>query len=96
VARFGGVEFIIVAQYDEQGIMLEKLEELCQEIAQHQFEHNTGELISLTISFGMVTVNATYSEKVTDWITLADEQPYQAKDNGHNQLSINQLGLNFG
>jgi hypothetical protein len=44
----------------------------------------------------MVTVNATYSEKVTDWITLADEQPYQAKDNGHNQLSINQLGLNFG
>jgi GGDEF domain-containing protein len=37
VARFGGVEFIIVAQYDEQGIMLEKLEELCQEIAQHQF-----------------------------------------------------------
>jgi diguanylate cyclase (GGDEF)-like protein len=91
VARFGGEEFIIVAQHDEQGIMLDKLEELRQEIAQHHFEHDTGELLSVTISIGVVTANATYSEKTTDWITLADEQLYQAKDNGRNQLSINQL-----
>jgi diguanylate cyclase (GGDEF)-like protein len=91
VARFGGEEFIIVTQHDEQGIMLENFEELRQEIAQHQFEHDTGEMISVTISIGVVTANATYSEKITDWITLADEQLYQAKDNGRNQLSINQL-----
>jgi diguanylate cyclase (GGDEF)-like protein len=91
VARFGGEEFIIVAQHDEQGIMLDKLEELRQEIAQHHFEHDTGELLSVTISIGVVTANATYSEQTTDWITLADEQLYQAKDNGRNQLSINQL-----
>ncbi|TWX71645.1 diguanylate cyclase [Colwellia sp. C1TZA3] len=91
VARFGGEEFIIVAQHDEQGIMLEKLEELRQEIAQHHFEHDSGDFIAVTISIGVMMANAAYSEKITDWITLADEQLYQAKDNGRDQLSINQL-----
>lgn len=87
VARFGGEEFIIVAQQDEQGIMLEKLEELRTEISQHHFANDADHLIAITISIGAITAKAAFSENIDDWIKLADKQLYQAKNSGRNLLS---------
>ncbi len=91
VARFGGEEFIIVAQHDEQNGVLKKLDELRLEIAHHCFPYDAHHFIGITISIGAIAANAALSENIEDWIKLADEQLYQAKDNGRNQLSIKQL-----
>jgi len=91
VARFGGEEFIIVVQHDEQNGVLKKLDELRLEIAHHCFPYDAHHFIGITISIGAIAANAALSENIGDWIKLADEQLYQAKDNGRNQLSIKQL-----
>ena len=93
VARFGGEEFIIVVQHDEQNGVLKKLDELRLEIAHHCFPYDAHHFIGITISIGAIAANAALSENIGDWIKLADEQLYQAKDNGRNQLSIKQLNL---
>ena len=91
VARFGGEEFIIVAQSDDQNGVLKKLEEFREEIAQHSFENNGQLSVGITISIGAVTADAKFSADIDDWIRLADEKLYQAKNNGRNQLSSNNL-----
>lgn len=91
VARFGGEEFVIVAQYDEHQGVLQKLEELREELSLHCFPYDIHDYIGVTISVGVVTATAEYSENIDDWIRLADEQLYQAKDKGRNTVSVNQL-----
>ena len=94
VARFGGEEFIIIAQSDEQDGVLHKLEELREEIAQHSLPHNPHHFLGVTISIGAVTANAKFSKDIDDWIRLADKQLYQAKNSGRNQLSSNEHLIN--
>lgn len=87
VARFGGEEFIIVAQSDDNKGVLKMLEEFRAEIAQHNFPHNSHHFVNITISIGVVTANAKFSANIDDWVRLADEQLYNAKNLGRNQLS---------
>ncbi|MGB1262677.1 MAG: sensor domain-containing diguanylate cyclase [Cognaticolwellia sp.] len=91
VARFGGEEFVIVTQHDEQGGVLQKLEELREELSLHCFPYDTHDYIGVTISIGVVTAGAKFSDNIDDWIRLADEQLYQAKDKGRNNVSVNHL-----
>jgi len=91
VARFGGEEFIIVAQYDDQGAVIDKLEELREEIANHCFKSGEEKYIGVTISIGVMTSHADFSEAVDDWIRLADEQLYKAKTTGRNRMLVNHL-----
>lgn len=91
VARFGGEEFIIVAQDDGQGGVLRKLEELREAIALHCIPTDCQQYIGVTISIGAITANANFSESIDDWVRLADEQLYKAKDNGRNQLSSHHI-----
>ena len=91
VARFGGEEFIIIAQHDEQSGVLQKLEELRKNIENHRFSYDEHESINMTISIGALTTYATFSEDIDDWIRLADEQLYQAKNEGRNRLSAKHL-----
>lgn len=87
VARFGGEEFIIVTQSDDKKGVLLMLEEFREEIAQHSFPHNSHHFVNITISIGVVTANAKFSANIDDWVRLADEQLYNAKNLGRNQLS---------
>lgn len=91
VARFGGEEFIIVAQSDEQSSILNKLEELRKTIAKHSLPLNPQNSVGVTISIGTITAKAAFSDNIDDWIQLADEQLYQAKKRGRNQLSNKSL-----
>jgi len=91
VARFGGEEFIIVAQHDAQNGVVQKLEELREEIARHCCSYVDEQQVRISISIGVVTADAKFSENIDDWIRLADEQLYRAKDQGRNQLSVNHV-----
>ena len=91
VARFGGEEFVIAAQHDEKNGVLGKLEELREEIAQYCFSFDGEQSVSITMSIGVVVTEAKLSDNIDAWIKLADEQLYQAKNNGRNQLSVKRL-----
>lgn len=91
VARFGGEEFVIVAQHDEKHGVMTKLEELREEIALHCFPYDGAHYFGITISIGAVTAKAVYSEKIAQWIHLADEQLYWVKENGRNKMSVTHL-----
>ena len=91
VARFGGEEFIIAAQHDEKNGVLRKLDELREEIAQYCFSFDGEQSVSITMSIGVVVTDARLSDNIDAWIKLADEQLYQSKNNGRNQLSVKHL-----
>jgi diguanylate cyclase (GGDEF)-like protein len=91
VARFGGEEFIIVVQHDEKYGVVQKLEELREDIARHCFPYDGEHYFGITISIGAVTAQASYAEKIEQWISLADEQLYWAKNNGRNKMSVTHL-----
>jgi diguanylate cyclase (GGDEF)-like protein len=91
VARFGGEEFIIVAQHDEKHGVIQKLEELREDIARHCFPYDGEHYLGITISIGVVTARASYAEKIEQWISLADKQLYWAKNNGRNKMSVTHL-----
>ncbi len=88
VARFGGEEFIIVAQHDTKHGVIQKLEELREDIARHCFPYDGEHYAGVTISIGVVTAQASYTEKIEQWISLADKQLYWAKNNGRNKMSV--------
>lgn len=91
VARFGGEEFIVVAQHDEKHGVIQKLEELREEVARHCFPYDGEHYLGVTISIGAVTAQASYAEKIEQWIALADEQLYWVKNNGRNKMSVTHL-----
>ncbi|MEH6594429.1 MAG: diguanylate cyclase [Colwellia polaris] len=91
VARFGGEEFIIVAQSNDNNGVLQMLEEFREEIEQHSFPHDSHNFVNITISIGTITAKAKFSANIDDWVRLADEQLYHAKSRGRNQLSNNNL-----
>ena len=91
VARFGGEEFVIVAQHDEKYGAMQKLEELREEIARHCFPYDGEHYLGITISIGVVTAKASYADKIEQWLSLADQQLYWVKENGRNQMSVTHL-----
>jgi diguanylate cyclase (GGDEF)-like protein len=93
VARFGGEEFIIVAQHDKNYGVLQKLEELRQEISEHRFSFDNKDSFQITVSIGVAIANASYSAKIENWISIADKQLYWVKDNGRNSISEADLQL---
>jgi diguanylate cyclase (GGDEF)-like protein len=93
VARFGGEEFIIVAQHDRNYGVLQKLEELRQEISEHRFSFDNKDSFQITVSIGVAIANASYSAKIENWISIADKQLYWVKDNGRNSISEADLQL---
>ena len=93
VARFGGEEFVIVAQHDKNYGVLHKLEELRQEIAAQSFRLDDDNFYQMTVSIGVAIANANYSVKIEQWISIADKQLYWVKDNGRNSISEADLQL---
>lgn len=87
VARFGGEEFIVVAQHDKNYGVLQKLEELRKEIAEHHFLSNDNESFQITVSIGVAIAKASYSCRIEPWINIADQQLYWVKDHGRNNIS---------
>lgn len=85
VARFGGDEFIVLlSDTDVSGAeliarkMVEKLEETTQKYKQE-----------VTLSIGIASLSVKPGIEIEDIIDLSDKALYQAKQNGRNQIVIN-------
>lgn len=87
VGRYGGEEFIIVAQLDEKEVVIDKLQNIQRAIEAHEFILENGQSIKITVSIGAITAPASLNESFQHWVSLADERLYWVKENGRNQLA---------
>jgi diguanylate cyclase (GGDEF)-like protein len=87
-ARFGGEEFAcLLPNTDSQGALYvaAKIEQAIRELA---IPHQASEIADqVTVSIGCSTITPTPKSDVHQLIAQADEQLYNAKNNGRNQIS---------
>ena len=83
VCRFGGEEFVIVLQDDENNPALDRLEILRAGIEKEIFEFE-GTMVKITITVGAVKYSNEPS--LEKWVDDADEKMYQGKATGKNKI----------
>lgn len=93
VARFGGEEFVIVAQSDDHKGVEINLEQLRQRIANLKIEIGEKSTVNVTVSMGVLITQGQFSNQLSDWIAIADQQLYLAKDNGRDQICFKHLSV---
>jgi len=94
VCRFGGEEFAILLPDTSLKSAVELMERLRQAVENLQVQGFQGEPLAITVSVGLAEVNtkpkATPGRtEISDALALADEQLYQAKNQGRNQVCYN-------
>nr|WP_136252650.1 GGDEF domain-containing protein [Ningiella ruwaisensis] len=86
IGRFGGEEFIIMINGGEIDEHRERIQLIKDCIAQTDFRHNK-EVIKITVSAGMFSVEKDFSIDFESMIKLADDQLYLSKRTGRNKIS---------
>ncbi|MBS7009955.1 GGDEF domain-containing protein [Anaerostipes sp.] len=81
VCRWGGEEFVYLFQDMSMEQVLEKLQQLCEAVAEHSFCHDENNL-HITMTFGVSLVEEGVSPE--EAIALADSQMYHGKACGKN------------
>lgn len=88
-ARYGGEEFaVILPETDNKGakILAERILEAVEKLA---ISHPTSDVSEhVTVSIGVVTINASEYESPEQAMTLADEALYLAKKGGRNRIEV--------
>ena len=86
IARYGGEEFVVVLPMTT-GSDAEKLaHRLCEAVAAHDMVLPDGQLIRVTISIGVASVQQTGKAHWEDLIDTADQAMYAAKQSGRNRV----------
>ncbi|NKF52630.1 diguanylate cyclase [Shewanella sp. WXL01] len=90
IARYGGEEFILILPISNALKIEQHLNTFRKAIEANEIVmHETGKRFNVTASIGAITANASYSKDLDDWIRIADNNLYQAKDVGRNKVIIN-------
>jgi len=96
VARFGGEEFAIIAPETPTLTAVELAKRLHQHIGTHplMITNNRGEKleIKMTVSIGVASLSYD-NNNPQKLLKSADEALYQAKQNGRNQVYLNELNM---
>lgn len=85
IARIGGEEFAVLLPGAPTEMAIDVAERVLETLHHSPLEWN-GEPIVMSSSVGVVTKLNDSPFLLTDWLPLADEQLYRAKDNGRNQV----------
>ena len=87
LSRFGGEEFVIFTTYDNDEDLAERFEEFRKEV-ELQKTPCDGEAVGFTVSIGLVTGVPSDQAPQSEFLRLADQALYLAKQNGRNRLEI--------
>lgn len=85
LARYGGEEFVVVLPESTLDKARELAERLRRAVEQQAFEYN-GAIFPVTISLGVVTIDARTPTTAEELVRRADEKLYQAKNAGRNRV----------
>lgn len=81
-SRWGGEEFLLVFTGCRYEAVIEKLEEIMQEVSEAEISCKE-ETVRVTMTFGISQGSA---DSIDELIKRADEKLYQGKENGRNQI----------
>ena len=81
-ARLGGEEFVVLFENSDQQKILQELENFRQVIADKPIASGS-DSIAITVSMGL---NSQLASNFDDMLKIADQNLYQAKENGRNQV----------
>ena len=93
VCRYGGEEFIVIAQDCGSETAQLLAERLRTAIAQKKFAVEDGRSIHATASFGVSTVAVTRYQDLAMLIKQADRALYEAKETGRNVVRVSQCAV---
>jgi diguanylate cyclase (GGDEF)-like protein/PAS domain S-box-containing protein len=86
VSRWGGEEFIVIVEIDNQSDLFKIAERLRHIVMTSNYQMDSGKTISVTISIGGTIVRK--DDNMSTLIARADENMYFAKQNGRNLSKI--------
>ncbi len=85
VCRWGGEEFLIVGQIDNNmNNQVQILEDLRKSIASEDFQYSTYRL-KITITGGVAKFHRSFKD-IQSWVDMADKKLYQGKNSGKNKI----------
>lgn len=87
VSRYGGEEFLLIAQVHTDEDARELFERVRQTISQVEFKFEQQSL-KITASFGVTVIRPDKDIKLNELTAIADKALYQAKGNGRNQVVV--------
>lgn len=89
VGRYGGEEFVMLligTDSQQAQVVVNRLQKRISDLTVHYHGHD----IRFTLSMGLTEINSEFKNH-EQWIHMADQGLYQSKNNGRNQLTINNI-----
>ncbi|MGM0768551.1 MAG: transporter substrate-binding domain-containing diguanylate cyclase [Pseudomonadota bacterium] len=90
IARFGGEEFVVFTTYEDEHDLIERLESFREAVANTR-DICAGQDITLTISLGLAIGVPAADTVAAEFLRLADQALYIAKQNGRNRLEVRKV-----
>lgn len=87
IARFGGEEFVVFTTYKDESDMIDRLDSFREAVANTR-DVCTDNDVTLTISIGLAIGIPGAGTVPTDFLRMADQALYLAKQNGRNRLEV--------
>ncbi|TNE99034.1 MAG: transporter substrate-binding domain-containing protein, partial [Gammaproteobacteria bacterium] len=87
LSRFGGEEFVICTSYQDRNDVINRLDSFRRAVEQTPIPFNDHE-IHLTVSIGLATDIPSPDDTPAEFLRLADQALYAAKENGRNRLEV--------
>ena len=81
IIRWGGEEFLVLFEEDEEGIILQYVEAIREQIAAHEFRYEE-ESFHITMTFGISRID----QDIKEAIRISDIKMYEGKRDGKNRL----------
>jgi len=89
VARYGGEEFTVVLPHTDENGARFIAERILKSIIKRNIPHKNSKVANhVTISIGLTTINAKYSQTGVEYLKQADKALYRSKQNGRNQYTF--------
>ncbi len=93
IGRYGGEEFVIyisAAEISSQHNIITKIHEHTRSL--EILDSKTNKMVKITASIGVCTVVSAINLDLSDLIKIADDELYNCKRNGRDQISIREVG----
>lgn len=88
IARYGGEEFCVIVPGMKREYAIKYAERLRNMISHLEFRTDKNDIVKVTMSAGIVTIEDAVSDNTSDLIKAADSALYVSKNSGRDRISV--------